>query len=63
MIAYITVRSIMSRYVADVGIVLVAVLGGSSVCHNFVLMIVIIQILFPKVLILVEFEYLPIMIV
>jgi hypothetical protein len=50
----------MSRYVAGVGIVLVAVLGGSSVR---LLMIVIIQILFPKALIIVEFYYLPIVIV
>jgi hypothetical protein len=53
----------MSRYVAGVGIVLIAVLGGSSVRQNFVLMIVIVQILFPKALIIVEFEYLPIVIV
>jgi hypothetical protein len=63
MIAYITVRSIMSRYVAGVGIVLVAFLGGLSVRCNFVLMIVIVRILFPKALIIVEFEYLPIVIV
>jgi hypothetical protein len=53
----------MSRYVAGVGIMLVAFLGGSSIRRNFVLMIVIVQILFPKSLILVEFEYLPSVIV
>jgi hypothetical protein len=53
----------MSGYVAGVGIVLAAILGGSFVHRNFVLMIVIIRILFPKALIIVEFEYLPIMIV
>jgi hypothetical protein len=53
----------MSRYVAGVGIVLVAFLGDSSVRRNFVLMIVIVRILFPKALIIVKFEYLPIVIV
>jgi hypothetical protein len=53
----------MSRYVAGVGIVLVGFHGGSSVRRNLVLMIVIVQILFPESLIIVEFEYLPIVIV